>query len=117
MDMVWEFKQQLFISQRRVSPQAWPISRIPTVRAMLQTHIDSSGNMPSSGAPDEYAALFETVYPAESDRRAIWMAKVGGARPSYGHLALATLMRAQLTRLVWTTNFDTLIADACAQNL
>ena len=38
-----------------------------------------------------------------------------GAKPSFGHLALATLMRAGRTRLVWTTNFDTLIADACAK--
>ncbi len=36
-------------------------------------------------------------------------------RPSYGHMALATLMRAQLARIVWTTNFDSLIADACAK--
>ena len=42
-------------------------------------------------------------------------AKMTGAKPSYGHVALATLMRAQLTRLVWTTNFDSLIADACAK--
>jgi hypothetical protein len=42
-------------------------------------------------------------------------AKMGGAKPSYGHLALATLMLAQRTRLIWTTNFDTLIADAYAK--
>src|SRR4051794_9366227 len=40
---------------------------------------------------------------------------MSGAKPSYGHLALATLMREQLTRLVWTTNFDPLVADACAK--
>ena len=66
-------------------------------------------------APDEYAALFEAVYPAEADRRAYLDAKIGGAKPSYGHIALATLMRAHLTRLVWTTNFDPLVADACAK--
>ncbi|MFH1969017.1 MAG: SIR2 family protein [Verrucomicrobiota bacterium] len=113
--MVWEFKQQLFISQRRVSPPTVTDLSNPTIRARLQTHIDSSGHLPSSGASDEYAALFEAVYPAEADRRAYLDAKMGGAKPSYGHLALATLMRAQLTRLIWTTNFDTLIADACAK--
>jgi hypothetical protein len=36
-------------------------------------------------------------------------------KPSYGHLALASLMRAKCTRLVWTTNFDPLVADSCAK--
>jgi hypothetical protein len=106
---------KLFISQRRVSPQAVADLSSPGIRAQLQPHIDSSENLPPRGVPDEYAALFEAVYPAEVDRRAYLDAKVAGAKPSYGHLALATLMRAQLTRLVWTTNFDPLVADACAK--
>jgi hypothetical protein len=65
--------------------------------------------------PGDEAWLFEAVYPAEGDRRAYIDAKMAGARPSYGHLALATLMRAKLARLAWTTNFDPLIADACAK--
>ena len=68
IDMVWEFKQQLFVSQRRGSLQAVSDLSHPTVRDRLQTHVDSLG-LPPSGAPDEYAALFEHVYPAESDRR------------------------------------------------
>lgn len=114
-DMVWEFKQRLFISQRRVSPQAVADLSSPAVRSQLQAYIDSSGSLPAAGAADEYAALFEAVYPAEVDRRTYLDAKMAGAKPSYGHLALATLMRAQLARLVWTTNFDPLVADACAK--
>lgn len=114
-DMIGEFKQQLFISQRRVSPQAVADLSNPAIRAQLQAHIDASGKMSAPGSPDEYAALFEAVYPAESDRRTYLDAKMVGAKLSYGHVALATLMRAQLTRLVWTTNFDPLVADACAR--
>jgi NAD-dependent SIR2 family protein deacetylase len=114
-DMIWDFKQQLFISQRRVSPRSVADLSSSVIRAQLQAYIDSSGRFPSLGDPDEYAALFEAVYPAEMDRRAYLDAKMAGAKPSYGHLVLATLMRAQLTRLVWTTNFDPLVADACAK--
>ena len=114
-DMVWEFKQLLFISQRRVSPQTVADLSNPAIRAQLQAHIDGSEQFPPSGTADEYAALFESVYPAEADRRAFLDAKTTGAKPSFGHLALATLMRAQLARLVWTTNFDPLVADACAK--
>ena len=111
IDMIWEFKQQLFVSQRRGSLQAVSDLSHPIVRARLQAHVDSLG-LPPSGAPDEYAALFEAVYPAESDRRKFLDAKLAGAKPSYGHMALAVLMLARMTRVVWTTNFDALIADA-----
>jgi hypothetical protein len=114
-DMIWDFKQRLFISQRRVSPKSVADLSSAEVRGLLQAHIDACGTLPAPDAPDEYAALFETVYPAEADRRAYLDAKIFGAKPSYGHLALATLMRAQLARIVWTTNFDPLIADACAR--
>jgi hypothetical protein len=114
-DMIWEFKQQLYISQRRISPKSVADLSNPAVRSTLQSYIDSAGHFPSSGDPDEYAALFEAVWPNEMDRRSYIDAKITGAKPSYGHLALATLMRDGLTKLVWTTNFDPLIADACAK--
>ncbi|TML00265.1 MAG: SIR2 family protein [Actinobacteria bacterium] len=114
-DMVWEFKQRLFISQRRVSAQAVSDLSSGAVRAQLQAHIDGSERLSAVGAPDEYATLFEAVYPAEADRRAYMDAKMAGARPSYGHLAVATLMRAGRCPIVWTTNFDPMVADACAR--
>ena len=114
-DMIWEFKQLLFVSQRNASPTSVADLSNPVIRAQLQAHIDSADHLPPSGSPDEYAALFEEVYPSEMDRRLYLDAKVAGAKPSYGHFALSTLMRADLAPLVWTTNFDPLIADACAK--
>lgn len=114
-DMIWEFKQQLYTSQRKVSPRMMADLANPTVQRLLQAHIDAVKTFPSLEDPAEYAALFEAVYPSEADRRSYIEAKVRGGKPSYGHLALATLMRAQRAPLVWTTNFDTLIADACAK--
>ena len=115
IDMVWEFKQQLFTSQRKVPRQAVADLSNPAVRAKLQAHVDSLGRLPAAGAPEEYATLFEEVHPSEADRRVYLDAKITGAKPSYGQLALATLMRAGRARLIWTTNFDMLVADACAR--
>jgi hypothetical protein len=113
-NMTWEFKQKLYVSQRRVDPRAIADLSNPAVRARLQSHVDASSGFPSAGAPDEYAALFEAAYPAEADRRTYIDSKMAGASPSYGHVALATLMRSSHTRLVWTTNFDPVLADAAA---
>lgn len=114
-DMIWEFKQRLFVSQRRVALETVADLASPMIQARLQAHIDSAGNLPASGAADEYAALFEAAFQSETDRRSFLDSKMAGARPSYGHLALATLMRGQAARVVWTTNFDPLVADACAK--
>lgn len=48
------------------------------------------GRCPPPGAPDEYAALFEAVWPSEADRRTYIDSKIAGGKPSYGHIALAT---------------------------
>jgi hypothetical protein len=114
-DMIWEFKQRLYVSQRKVSPRSVADLGNPAVRAQLQSYFDASGTLPVAGAPEEYAALFEAAWPNEGDRRTYIEGKISGAKPSYGHFALATLMRAGLTKQVWTTNFDTLVADACAK--
>ena len=112
--MIWDFKQQLFVSQRKVPRHEVSDLSNPVVRNRLQSHVDTLGRLPSPGSPDEYAALFEAVYPAVADRRTYLDGKLAGAKPSYGHIALATLMKANRTRIVWTTNFDALVADACA---
>ena len=114
-DMIWEFKQRLYVSQRKVAAKTVADLSSPTIRAQIQAHIDSLGTLPRADSTDEYAKLFEAAYPAEVDRRAYIEAKIAGAKPSFGHLVLATLMRAQLLRLVWMTNFDPLVADACAK--
>jgi hypothetical protein len=114
-DMIWEFKQQLYVSQRRVSLKNVGDLSNPAIRNLLQAHIDSSGHYPKDGEPDEYAALFEAAWPDERDRRTYLDGKLSGAKPSYGHLAMATLMKAGLAKLTWTTNFDPLIADGAAK--
>lgn len=114
-DMVWDFKRRLYISQRRGMDKAVDDLATPSVTTLLQSHVDSLGNLPPADAPDEYAALFEAVFPSEIDRRTYIDSKVSGAKPSYGHIALAGFLQADLARLVWTTNFDPLVEDACAQ--
>ena len=114
-DMIWDFKQQLYVSQRRVALKSVADLSNPAVRRMLHDFIVSHGDVPAPDSPEEYAALFEAVYPSESDRRIYIDAKINGAKPSYGHMALATLMKAGHTKLVWSTNFDPLVADACAR--
>jgi hypothetical protein len=42
---------------------------------------------------------------------------MAGAKPSYGHLVLAALMKMRKIRIVWTPNFDRVVEDAAVQML
>src|SRR4051794_18008896 len=81
-DMIWEFKQQLYVSRRRVSAKIVADLANPAVQRELQSFIDGLNSYPAPGTPDEYAALFEAAYPHESDRRAYIASKLSGAKPS-----------------------------------
>lgn len=114
-DMIWDFKQRLYVSQTRTSPKAVSDISNPFIQQEIQSHINNTNIYPPPGSPEEYARLFEAVFPNENDRRTYLDGKITGAKPSYAHIALATLMKADKARLIWTTNFDPLIADGCAK--
>lgn len=114
-EMLWEFKQALYVSQKKVSLNSVEDLTNPAIRSLIQNYISSSSSFPAEGAPDEYAAIFESAWPNEGDRRTYIESKTRGAKPSFGHIALATLLKAGHTRMVWTTNFDDLVDDACAK--
>ena len=111
-DLVIEFKRMLYVSQSGRTVRPGDLAE-PGIRNRIEAHMEFLG-LPESGDPEEYAAFFEAAFPHEADRARFIDGQLGGANPSYGHMALASLMSAGLCRLVWTTNFDTLVADACA---
>lgn len=115
--MIWDFKRTLFCSAQRVSLRTCSDLSSAAVRARLQAYFDGAGGYPALNAPDEYAFFFEVAYPAEADRRRYIEQYVSAARPSYGHLALAALMKLDMARLVWTTNFDKALEDAAIEML
>jgi hypothetical protein len=82
------------------------------VRQNLQSYFDKTGRFPSPGSPEEYAGFFQSTYPDASDRRRYIDAMIRGGKSSYGHYVLASLMKLDKVRMVWTTNFDRLVEDA-----
>lgn len=114
-DMIWRFKRELYITQRKASRHSVEDLSNPTIQAILDGFVAESETLPKPGAPDEYSALFEATYPQEQDRRSYIEHMIRGMKPTQGHLALAALMEAKHTNIVWTTNFDHLLSDACAR--
>ena len=61
-DMIWDFKQRLYRSQKKLPPSAITNIGEPEVRRKLQAHFDALGEFPPSGSETEYSAYFEATY-------------------------------------------------------
>lgn len=116
-DMIWDFKQRLYRSQKKLPPSAITDVGEPAVRRKLQAHFDALGGFPPAGSETEYSAYFEATYHSPKDRRAYLDELITRGKPSFGHHALALLMAEDLCRVVWTTNFDRTVEDASAGRL
>lgn len=114
-DMIWDFKQNLFRSYKKLPPNAITDPGDPAVQHKLQRYFDGLSGFPAGGTADEYAQYFEATYPSAADRRAYLDQLIKLGKPTYGHLALALLMRHGCCRIVWTTNFDRILEDAAAK--
>lgn len=114
-DMIWDFKQNLYRSHKKLPPNAIADPGDSAVQRKLQKYFDELPDFPASGSYDEYARYFEVTYPSAKDRRAYLDKLIRLGKPSYGHVALALLMREGCCRVVWTTNFDRTVEDAAAK--
>jgi SIR2-like domain len=111
-DMIWDFKSRLYRSDRKIPASAVSDLGDSQIRQLLQNFFDVSGAFPSLNSEEEYACYFEATYPAAQDRRRYIDDMMRGAKPGYGHMALAHLLKLDLARIIWTTNFDRVIEDA-----
>jgi NAD-dependent SIR2 family protein deacetylase len=113
--MIWNFKRQIYCSNLHVPIQAVSDLGNPVIQEMIQTHLNSVTGHPRADEFREYAHYFEFTHPSAQDRRRYIEAMIADKRPSYGHLALVTLMAIQKCEIVWTTNFDKLVENAAAK--
>jgi NAD-dependent SIR2 family protein deacetylase len=116
-NMIWDFKRTLYCSAQRVPISSCSDLGNPALRAKLQQYFDTTGSFPPENADEEYSHYFKTTYQNEQDRRRYIDRLVASGSPSFGHLALAALMRLDKARLVWTTNFDRMVEDGAVEVL
>lgn len=116
-DMIWEFKRLIFCTEQRVSQARVANLADDHVRRRIQQYFDGHlpGTYPPEDDPREYEVYFQKAWPHESDRRTYIDSAIAQGGESFGQLCLAALVRCDAARIVWTTNFDHLLEDACAK--
>ena len=70
-------------------------------------------NQPWYGHEDEYSLLFEYVYDQPAQRRVYIEECVKEAHPTWGYAYLTNLLAHRYFNVLFTTNFDDLINEAC----
>lgn len=111
--LTWEFKRALYCVAQRVSPGRFPDLFEPHFQQLVQSYFDARTGYPPAGDQTEYSAYFEAYLSDEQDRRRFLASRLQGCKPSYGHTCLAGLVVLNKARVVWTTNFDSLVEMAC----
>lgn len=109
--MIRDFKVEIFsrhndISKREIDSgdQVW-IDR-------MNQFFGRTSLLPPAGAPTEYAAAFEAVYPQARHRRQYIDDAIKKGTPCYGHKVVGALMAARKVDCLFTTNFDPLVEEA-----
>ena len=114
-DMIWDFKRRIYCSEQKVPLRAREDLGDARLLDKIQAFFDRQGTCPPRDSSEEYAFYFSRVYPGEADRRKYIEELTSMGTPSYGHTALAILLKKDLARIVWTTNFDKNVEDAAAK--
>lgn len=107
--LIWDFKRQIYCNENRVPASRFPDLEHPSFQTEVQSYFDAQPGTPKLWANEEYSYYFDRYLPDESDRHRYLKERLRGTQPSHGHLCLAALMATSKTRIVWTTNFDSLI--------
>lgn len=109
---MWEWKRQIFVTRNPGLEAQFRDTTLPAVRERLQRWLDNEGRYPPAGSPEEYGFYVEQCYPIADDRRAYFEHLRAGVELFVGYRALALLAKHDLIKEVWTTNFDSLGAQA-----
>ncbi|HXH05344.1 MAG TPA: SIR2 family protein [Vicinamibacterales bacterium] len=115
-DIIWDLKKRYYCSVENQELDHQDMHN-QAVRERIQSFMDSRG-FPPEGADDEYATYFEKIFGVDKERQrqyVIGALSENRVTLSVGNRVLAALMSEKRTRVVFTTNFDTVVERAFAE--
>ena len=112
-DIIWDLKTRYYCAEENQRLSAHDVQN-PAVREKIDNFAEAR-RLPKSGSPEEYSEYFKLSFgdDLEAQRRYIKAAlSADKVSLTLGHRALAAMMTAGLTRVVFTTNFDNVVEKA-----
>lgn len=116
MDIIWDLKRRYYCKEENeeVTRQE---AQIEAVRSRIQSYMLSRG-FPEEWAPEEYTTYFEKIFGSDKERQRKYLSGIlseGQASLSVGNRVLGAFLSSELTRAVFTTNFDSILEKAVAE--
>lgn len=115
-DLIWDMKKRYYARE-----EGQEISRQDVQNRAVRDRIQSfmiSGGFPQEGDEGEYVLYFEKIFGDDKQRQRKYLAAALSEEKvtlSIGNRVLAALMAQKLARVVFTTNFDTVVEHAMAE--
>ncbi|MAM94755.1 SIR2 family protein [Parvibaculum sp.] len=116
LDVMWDLKRRYYCREENQKITANDVQNV-AVQRKISAYMEAQG-FPQPGDPREYSACFEIIFGGDYERQRQYLqATLADSRISLsiGHRVMAAMMSAGLARVVFTTNFDTVIEKALAE--
>ncbi|MBB6224986.1 SIR2 family protein [Rhizobium leguminosarum] len=115
-DIIWDMKRRYYEKEENqaIAPQDM---QSEAVRSKVQSFMDARG-FPALWADEEYSKYFEKIFGTDRERqRKYLIAMLSEAKVSLsiGNRVLGALLAGEFSRVVFTTNFDTVVEKAVAE--
>lgn len=115
-DVTWDMKRRYYCREENQEITRQDIQS-EAVREKIQSFMDSRG-FPSLWAEDEYEVYFEKIFGEDLERQRRYLSKLLSEERvslSVGQRILGAMMAANLCKVGFTTNFDSVIEKALAE--
>lgn len=115
-DLIWDLKLRQYCREENQDVARQDLQNA-AVRERIQSYFDARG-FPPRDHEDEYTAYFERIFGSDRERQRQYIsASLADVRVSLaaGNRVFGVLLAAGLTRIAFTTNFDTVVENAVAK--
>ena len=115
-DIIWDLKRSHYCGEESLNIDRQDLQN-DAVKERIQSYFDSRG-FPSLWDDNEYTAYFERIFGADRERQRKYIKDILSEEHvslSVGNRVLGALLVSGLARVVFTTNFDTVVEKAVAE--
>jgi hypothetical protein len=115
-DVIWDLKKRYYSREENEDISRQDV-QVDAVRARIQSYMLSKG-FPEEGDPGEYTTYFEKIFGTNKERQRRYLSALlseDKVTLSAGNRVLAALMTMAKARVIFSTNFDSVVERALAE--
>lgn len=115
-DIIWDLKRRYYCQEESQDVSRQDIQN-EAVRARIQAFMEARG-FPEQWADEEYSTYFEKIFGEDKERQRRYLKAILSEERvslSVGNRVLGAMLSSGLSRIVFTTNFDSVVEKAVAE--